>query len=741
MKTARRDWLSLEEVARQIRVHRTTLHRAAAAMECDGTPWAPLLLGPEAPKVLLKTRRVAGGRGGRGGTVIEVYLPSIPAAWLELAATAEASVPALVPPAAVASVPACSAPVSPPVPAAATAQHAPVAAASLGTALVAAPDPRTRLSIAALYVLDGTVAGSPFRHAMVVQLADQLGCSPATLRRAMHQLADHPERTGIERQQRSDAGRKRVHVSQRFDAYAISVGIDPAALPAVADKVFRSVKGAMQHPASRVGWRRIRQVFPRRLTAILRSFGADCTLDRRMTEQLLPKTVFLQFIGHRDVATARCDAGRHYNDVQVPVIRTMEGGYPGQFFCIDATVGNINIMCDDGQLRSPKIVGAMDVYSGYAVLVVIRPAAKRGARQADGFKALALICRDLCVPDTLLRDNGKEFDRPDVYREIAAVVRHGLLPGVGPAREFDWVAKPYNARVKPIEALFRKLQAQGLAVIPGDHGGNFSDKKTHQQGRAPKPFPGTFEEFEDAVQALVRQHNDDTPWATEWRKGHTPRELIEAAAAVGKLPQVRLSDEEIGFLFSARDVRTVGKNGRIEFQGYVFFSPALASEAWLGRKVEVRWPLVGHAPDAPPVIHVVDRKTGLRICKVEQRKFGFRDLAGIDYRNQLDQEQRAMIAAKEAEADPFDIYEEALAQAMSLPDRGPIGARGTAIITPDGVAQPTAERPPPRELFVLDDPKRRRKAEADAAGKPRVGKLTFEQIAAEQSALRARRAG
>jgi hypothetical protein len=626
------------------------------------------------------------------------------------------------------------------VPTAAAAQHAPVEAASLGTALVAERDPRTRLSIAALYVLDRTVAGTASRHAMVVHLAGQLGRSPATLRRAMRHLADHRERSRIERRQRSDAGAKRVHFSGRLDTFAVEHGVDPRDLPALADKLNRSIKGAWQDRASRVGWRTIRHSLQRRFTDIFRSFGASCALDRRAMERLVPKHAILRFRHHMDVAIAAYDAGRHYNEQKVPVRRTAESLSPADVFCIDATVGNIKIICEDGVARSPKIVGVMDVYSGYTLLHVIRPEARRAARQADGFVALAKMMRILGVPRVLQRDNGKEFDRRDVYREIGAMVRHGLLQDAAPTRDFDLVARPYNAGAKPIERVFRKAQAQGLAVIEGDHGGDWSDAITQRQGQEPEPYPGTYDDFVADVQALMNLHNCETPWATGWHAGKTPVELIEEARDRGRLSILRLADEELGFLFSRRDTRTVQPKGRIDFEGYTFHATALASEQWVGRVVEVRWPLVGHDHGSAPMVHVVDPKTGLRICTVTHRVFGFLDDAGFGHRRELDKEQRTMLAAKRAEADGFDIGAEQLAVAKALAPTTPFPALGTATITPDGM--PSADGAPaaPRPLVALDDATRRRKAEKAASGQ-RSASIKRSDYDEHMRAVRARLAG
>ena len=118
------------------------------------------------------------------------------------------------------------------------------------------------------------------------------------------------------------------------------------------------------------------------------------------------------------------------------------------------------------------------------------------------------------------------------------------------------------------------------------------------------------------MRAVERMHNEDDAWVTGWRAGKTPLQLLEEAASAGPLPVARLGDEEIGFVFSRRDTAIVQAGGAVNCFGYRLHATVLASQRWMGREVEVRWPLVGNANTDPNrlAVHVVDPATGKRIC-------------------------------------------------------------------------------------------------------------------------------
>jgi hypothetical protein len=715
------------EFARLLGIHERKARDALRRMAL-GHPFSPRHLGKEAAKEVIPVHRLANQRGGARGERFAVDPADIPHHWIrhpellaELAGAASPST-ALVP---------YTAPKPPAIVAQASraltvAGAAPLDTAAEAEAIRAAVShvscPRTRLAQTAELIAARTLRRSPERGVLIRAACDTVpGLSARSLYRAIGWIKQGQGQALPFRKKRADAGKRRVHLSAAFDLFAVEKGIPPERLAELAERVRRLIRGGWTdaHGAA-TGWRSIRDNMGKVLRELLAEFGVAIPLPgRRALERLIPPNVVKAERHYRDAATHKHDAGRWHNRHRVPVDRDTRPLLPGQIVCMDAKFGDISIRCSDRLIPSIKIAACMDVATGWMVAVLIDPNDRRSIRRSDTQLALALFCRDFAVPETIQRDNGGEYNMPELYAEIGDIVRGGLAGDRPPLRDNpDLKAIAYNPGSKPIESGFKRLQTKFLELIPGAHGGQWSYKRTERQGRPPTPFDGTYDELLAAFNAMMRLLNEDTPYEVGDRKGKTPREMLDAAIAAGWKASAQLCEEEIGFIFSLRDRRVVQPGGLINFEGYRLRHPSLASERWMRKTVEVRWPLVGHEPTAAPAVHVVDPKAKRRICVAVQKRVPFLGDEGIALRRELDREQRTHVATLARQADSYNVFQGAEARAEALPAAVPIPTHATARAVPDGIPPEEAEAGGDTsggaKLIALDSPEHRKKREREA---------------------------
>lgn len=716
--------LTSRDFARLLDIHATKARDALRRM-ANGLPFAPRHLGKGAAKRVLPVQRLGGLPGGARGERFAVNQADIPREWVrraelldEIGGGARSSTaivryitqpPPLIVPAASRAV--IDAPFF-----SMTEAHA------IGEALALVPDRRTRIAQAAALIANKTMPGTAERGALVAgvcAVVKQMAgprFSRATLYSAITRGGEISPR-----KKRLDARKKRVHLSCSFDAFAIANGVAPERLPELAERVRRRIRGGWASQGGHTGWCVIRD----NIGEVIRCLFQECGViipapTREQLETLIPAHVVKRERRYLDLSIRKHDAGRHHARHSAPVRRSIAGLMPGQIVCIDVKTIDVNILCDDRKLRSVKMAAVMDVATGYLFHDLLDPNEKRGIRQSDTLTVLARVCRDFAVAEIIQRDNGGEYDTPALYREIGEIVRCGIYGDRQPLRDDpELKAKPYNSRAKPIEAAFRRAQAVIFELIPGAHSGQWSNKRTERMGQKPTPYPGTFAEFRAAFDKLMNMLNTDTPFRKGERKGKTPRELLDEAISAGWKAPAQLTEDEVGFIFSRREVRTVQPGGKIDWAPGVFYHPALCSTEWQGKKVEVRWPLVGHDPSAERVLHVVDPKTQRRICIARDERAPFISQDGIDRRRRYDHEERERLAALAAEIEPYDPFNGAMARAAALPPPTPIPTHATARVAPDGpsrepVSDQTSELD---QLTALDAPEHRKKREREARRK------------------------
>ena len=129
--------------------------------------------------------------------------------------------------------------------------------------------------------------------------------------------------------------------------------------------------------------------------------------------------------------------------------------------------------------------------------------------------------------------------------------------GCDPMKDRDSVirARPYNAPAKHIEGIFGVLETSVFPMIPGYIGGNRMAKKTHNVGKAAKPFPGGFPAFHIALEKAIDFYHRQAQGVT------SPFQRLEYFQEEQGWRAVKVPEVVMLFAFSSLDQIQVRNNG------------------------------------------------------------------------------------------------------------------------------------------------------------------------------------
>ena len=209
---------------------------------------------------------------------------------------------------------------------------------------------------------------------------------------------------------------------------------------------------------------------------------------------------------------------------------------------------------------------------------------------------------------TLYLDNGMEYQHEPMLQAIHNL--NGLLKEEEQLKVYEGApniirAAPYEAQTKPIEGMFRVLEENYLVHLPGYTGGDRVKKKTHNMGKAPKPFKGT--EFHEQVDiALEEYHNT----AQESLGNKSPNQVLAEHINDG-WQQLWIDRESLLMAFGETEARIV-RNGCVAWDGEKYYHDELIKHS--GIKLEVtyfkhdpRYAFV-YLPDSTIICAVVEIK-------------------------------------------------------------------------------------------------------------------------------------
>ncbi len=401
------------------------------------------------------------------------------------------------------------------------------------------------------------------RAAAADNAATRAGVSVRTIERW---IADY-QRSGIAglcRRKPANAGKARVVVSRPFDSAFRAGGYPEAELARLGQRVEANLKGLWASPTEIAGWAQVQWLAEELLREDCEAAGfalakASFRLSRRHVER---------FADFRIVNVMRTDRKR-FDDNKPRIRRDWTGIAPMDWVVADVHPVDVYLSRPDGSLATAKMIGFMDGGTGRIFHHLVMLAKGEGIRQEHVTEAfLAMVAHpEWGFPRRLYLDNGSEFSHLTKLKPALKLVNEDG------ARTIIF-AKPYNASAKPIENLFGRLERSVFSLLPGYVGGDRMKKRTANVGRAPVPYPGSFEAFRDQVDLLMRGWHD-RPVGGQWAN-KSPNAWFAAKVAAGHRPSV-IEPLVIDCLFSDRETRRVEKGGVINVKGGRWTHPTLAA--------------------------------------------------------------------------------------------------------------------------------------------------------------------
>lgn len=333
---------------------------------------------------------------------------------------------------------------------------------------------------------------------------------------------------------RKDSHQSLVEVSVQWDQ-AVALAVGDEQMRVLAQQVRKYMQQQWRSGAR--GWRDAQRKTASRCVELLEDAGvpgdrdqlsALCQISRRQVEK------------GRELALidmAENDA-KHYFDHHLPRIhRDISGMLPMDVIVGDVHPVDVTLHRDDGSEVYARAICWHDLATNRLWITIVILEKGEGVRREHVAASFASMCDSWGLPVTLYLDNGSEYnwaEMLDGFSELARLAGGLKLKLLGYDPEAQALtnvarqvvrARPYNAPAKAIEGLFAVMEQQHFALLPGWVGGQRMSKKTQNVGQAPKPFPGTWDQFHEAVDVALADYHGKPQHG--FLGGKSPRETLQ----------------------------------------------------------------------------------------------------------------------------------------------------------------------------------------------------------------------
>ncbi|WP_275783567.1 hypothetical protein [Pararhizobium gei] len=184
----------------------------------------------------------------------------------------------------------------------------------------------------------------------------------------------------------------------------------------------------------------------------------------------------------------------------------------------------------------PKAVAWLDMATNRIWMDIYMLPDRQGIRNEHVIESFIRMCTAWGGPKHLYLDNGSEYNWADFIGDAMKLVREdGQKPRIDRLDRKSGLirAKAYNAPAKTIEGVFGNLETHHFQTLPGWIGGDRTKKPTANLGKLPDPFPGTFDDFKDAIAAALKLYH----YRSQTRDGGSlkgaPMEVYQRAIDAG----------------------------------------------------------------------------------------------------------------------------------------------------------------------------------------------------------------
>ena len=387
--------------------------------------------------------------------------------------------------------------------------------------------------------------------------------------------------SGLLVKRRRDAGRGRCILSRAFDARF--GGLPAAELAALTDRLTRYINS--QWASGQHGWRRISEQAASALYEWLKASDSPAIRAalaglgeaelRRIVRVPRPKVEAAREFGL--LAIARQDA-KHWDDRYQPRIRrAYDDLAPMSIVVGDVHPMDVMLKRADGSTVYPRAIAWHCVGTNRLWYSLIALQKGEGIRREHIGASFASLCQAWGLPRLLYLDNGSEYKWEEMLAAFSDIARlsqrhmqvSGLDTGQDPEvaelvrqrRACVLRSAPYNAAGKPrIEGLFGLMEQGYMRLLPGWTGGERLDKKTHNVGREPRPYPRPWAEFHADIDTLLEAYHK-RPQAG--LAGESPNERYNRHIRAG-WHKTTLSPDALRLAMSFRARRTADR-GRVRF--------------------------------------------------------------------------------------------------------------------------------------------------------------------------------
>lgn len=463
---------------------------------------------------------------------------------------------------------------------------------------------------------------------------------------------------------RNDKGQRHVMVTRPYDAACPLADNDKREIASALDKYVEKLwRSGMP------GWRFVARAATSRLVELSKDAGwssatlKDCSIPRRIVEKFRPA---------KTASIYEKDAKKFYDKYDPSILRNVDGILPGEVVEGDVNVIDIPIRRTDGSIAYPRAIAWKCIATNRLFVTLMLPEKGEAVRRENVAVSFMGMCAAFGLPKQLRLDNGSEYSWSgmlDGLEELSRLTHSvkvefndNLL--VHPRLKAVSRTAPNKPRGKSLEGDFRVVGYGVLAMIPGHVGGNRMLKKSANLGRAPEPYPGTWEEFHRDYETALRFHHTN-PQSGKLN-GLSPFETYQNFIDEG-FSKTHVDEKTLMIAFASEDTR-IPEGGYVRWNAQTFYDDALLP--YTGRRIRVRV-----MPLDPRYLFAFDGNQ--MICAAEPAKtYGYTDSEGAKEQGRRSKVMRRHIAEIRNGVERLDLVAEMrrdLAHRQQTPE-APIGA-------------------------------------------------------------------
>lgn len=466
---------------------------------------------------------------------------------------------------------------------------------------------------------------------------------------------------GLGRRKRVDAGEAAVILSRAWDK---AVPFDDETKERVAEELRQYVRGLTKKGMNGA---QLKLLASTKLATLTRQAGFEPGEGAPCCEVPQP---FLEREKHfRNVYKFNTDRKAHDDERRARVRRTRDGLMPMDIVVAD--IHPIDVYCsrDDGSLATPRGIAWLDIATNRVFMDVVLLEKGEGITNAHVIRSFMRMVREWGCPRALYYDNGSEYNWMAFVGDALKLIdqqARSYFDRVEPwaERRSNIVQSlPYNAPAKPIEGIFKVLEQGYFRHIPGWVGGDRMRKKTANVGKAPEPFPGSFDELRGVIQAQLASYHAMPSGKRSSLKGLSPNGSLSKAIGAGWGMTV-VNPDAFRVAFSRPEPRKLNQ-GVIRYAGQLWTSDALMAHQ--GNSVTL---LVPHYEE-PGRLAVLDDRDRF-LCWVEpDLPFGFLETDGARESARRDRLQRQSLRELDRSAPNLNPMVELAAAMDAMPEALP----------------------------------------------------------------------